>query len=619
MKRERKTKIPGMKHLVLLIFVIAAFAVFFSSINSSFHLDDFMNITDNHDIKINKLSLSALKKAAFTSTAGLRPVSYFTFALNHYFSGMDTTSYHAVNIIIHIISAFLIYLIILALFGYDTADDGEKSKIRVSAFFTAFFWLLTPLNSHVVIYIVQRMSLLMTMFFLLAFYAYLLSKKRNTALYLALTGIFFVLSLLSKQNGITFPLVIILYELAFVKKGDLKNVTKKEKAFFMAVFLVLLATLFLYKGKIINSIVQGYVGRDFNMYERILTQPRVLLFYLSLLILPLPGRLSVTHDIVKSTSILTPITTLPSIICILFLFVFSIIRMKKSPYLSFAILWFFITISVESSILPLEMAYEHRMYLPCIFLIGVFTDFVVNKFYSKNKVPVIAVLLVIALLYGVLTDIRGKAWKDEFTIWSDAVGKYPDDGRAHYNLGAAYFNTRRYKEAESHYMAAVEKWTDSYKVKINLAQAYDNLGDTQVQLKKINDAEQNFIKAIEHKSDWSLPYNHLGKLYKNKRDYKKALEQFNNVIKINPNNSSGYINVGKIYYILKEYDKSIRYYNKAIALNPKSSPAYNGIGVVYRAKEDYRKALHYFEKALYYNPGDIMSKRNIQKVKKRLK
>jgi uncharacterized membrane protein YozB (DUF420 family) len=270
---------------------------------------------------VKDLSLSTLKKAALNKTSGLRPVSYIIFALNYYFSGMDTTSYHAVNVIIHIISAFVIYLIILALFDYGAADDEKKGRLAVSAFFTALFWLVIPLNSQAVILIVQRMTLLTALFFLLAFYAYLLSKKGKRVLYLALTGVFFVLSLLSKQNGVTFPLVIILYELVFVKKGDIKSVTKKESILSASMLLILFATLFIYRAAIYNSIVEGYAGRDFSMYERILTQPRVLLFYLSLLLLPLPGRLSVTHDIVKSTSISSPITTLPSIIFIIAAFV----------------------------------------------------------------------------------------------------------------------------------------------------------------------------------------------------------------------------------------------------------------------------------------------------------
>jgi Tfp pilus assembly protein PilF len=577
---KSKKSIFCIKYLVLLIFAVIAFATFFNTIDSSFHFDDALNITRNSDVAVKDLSLNTLKRAALTSTSGLRPFSYLTFALNYYISGMDTTSYHVINIIIHIINAFLIYLIILTLFDYGAADDGKKESLAVSAFFTTLFWLVIPSNSQAVILIVQRMTLLMSLFFLLAFFTYLLGRKKKRAVYFVLTGIFFVLSLLSKQNAVTFPLVIILYELVFVKKGDIKSVTKKETVFFAACFLVIFATLFLYKGSIIDNIVKGYAGRDFSMYERVLTQPRVLLFYLSLLILPLPGRLSITYDIVKSTSLFSPITTLLSIILIIAIFVMSIVRVKKSPYLSFAILWFFITISVESSILPQEMVYEHRMYLPCIFLIGAFIDFVTGRFYERDKAKVAAVFCGVVIIFGIMTGVRGRAWENEFTLWNDTVSKFPNDERALYNLGNEYRKMDDFDKAEKYYLL-----------------------------------------SIESDPDYAMAYNNLGGLYKLRKEYAKAIKYLKKANELDPDNKESYYNIGVYYLKFGDIDQGIKYLEGAISVDPEYYMAYFPLARSYSDKKKHKKALELLQKALNSSQNEKdkkMAREEIKLITKRM-
>jgi hypothetical protein len=115
------------KIIVISIFSIIAFLIYFSSINSSFHFDDFGNFVLNSDTMVTELSLSTLKKASLTKVSGLRPVSYFSFGLNYYFSGLNTTSYHVINVMIHIINAYLIYLIILALLAPLTMTGRRGS------------------------------------------------------------------------------------------------------------------------------------------------------------------------------------------------------------------------------------------------------------------------------------------------------------------------------------------------------------------------------------------------------------------------------------------------------------------------------------------------------------
>jgi tetratricopeptide (TPR) repeat protein len=617
-----KTKIFSTKFIIVVLLAFSAFTVYSNSLFSSFHLDDMSNIIENSDVTIQELTYDSLKVAAFTKVSGLRPVSYLSFAINYYYSGGDTFSYHAINTLIHVINAFLIYLIILRLFGYSDADDENRDKISISAFFTALIWLVAPINSQAVIYIVQRMTLLTTLFFLLAFYMYILGRYKEKVIYFILCGLFFLLSILSKQNGVVLPLVIVTYELIMVRRGEVRGLPDRQKGLlaFMLVAMIILVVIF--SGKIHESIVRGYAIRDFTMYERLLTQSRVLVFYISLLALPLPGRFCLTHEIAKSTSPFAPVTTIFALLFIVALIVISVVRAKKSPYLSFALIWFFVTMSVESTFLPLEQVFEHRMYLPCVFLIGAFVEFLVSSLHKRSRTAVILIPIIIAILFSVSTYERGKVWEDEIALWGDVVQKYPEDGRGHYNLGTSYNLLAMYKEAEPHLSIALDKKLNAPHLKYKLSAVYNNLGIVQLSLGDVDKAEQNFIKTIETEEQPGLLYkahSNLGWIYYIKQDYEKAILKFNEALKLNPDHSYSYKGLGDVYFKLKEYDISFKAYRKALERDPTDSFSYSGIGNIYLEKENYKDALNFFKMALHYNPENKKAKKSLEDVMEKIK
>jgi Flp pilus assembly protein TadD len=581
---------------------------------ASFQYDDYFNISENPDITINTLSFASLKGAWLSEAGGFRPVAYVSFALNYYFGGVDTVSYHVVNIIIHVINAYLIYLIMLFLFSHDSLDKESKRRVSLSAFFTALIWLVTPINSQAVIYIVQRMTLLMTLFFLLAFYVYLLSKREKKVLYLTLCLIFYFLSLLSKQNGIVLPLIIITYEFIFVKKGELENINKEEKLFLLALFILLLIPLFIYKDAIHKQFIEG-TGYGFTVYERTITQFRVFVIYLSLVLLPVPGRLSLTHEISKSTSLFSPVTTFFSLIFIAAIFILAILRIKKSKLLSFAILWFFITASVEA-IVPVELIYEQRIYLPPIFLIGSFVCFIVNHLYSKNKAIALPLLLCIVVVLGAFTSVRGKVWESELTLWKDVTEKYPEDGEAYYNVGRAYTEMRMYKEAEYYTAKALEIRLNNPNEYHNytMVETYSNLGLARLRLGAFREAERDLLKAIEVDKSYVGAHYNLGSLYLEQRNSGEAVKRFREAINLDPADFRAYIGMGKAYHALRLYDEAIKYFKKAVELNPGNVPAYNEIGVIYMSLGKYEDARSYFKIALKYDPNDQIVLDNIRKI-----
>ncbi len=572
MQNKWFTTLIGSRLFVLALFALVAFVAYYSSLNSSFHLDDARYITENRDIMVKKLTYPALKKAALTGSTGLRSVSNLSFAYNYYFSRLNPTDYHVVNTLIHIFNAFLIYLILRAILGFSSADKEKKGVILMSAFFTALLWLCHPLNSHTVILISNRTTLLMTMFFLLAFYCYIKWYDDENIVYLALTGALFMLSMLSNQSGIMLLLVLLLYDLVFVKKGDIKRISNEGKLKAVVVFLLFIVIILLYKGQIAASIKSGYANLDFTMFERVLTQPRMIFAYLSLLLLPLPGRLSYTHDIVKSTSLFSPVTTLIALVALIIVLFTAFRCMKKAPYLSFAILWFFLTIAIESSILPLELLNEHRMYLPGIFLIGVAVDYIVRHFCARRGVVVILSLSVLSVTFIFLTSVRGKVWKDELTLWGDTAAKYPDDPRARYGLGHEYFHRGDLAKTE---FEAVEQYK-----------------------KAIVEFRRSLMSAPED----SESYYHIAMSFKKMKKYELAVENFERVVAGNKRDGDFFFNslndLGDIYMTLGKHVKAQKVIERLIGHDPSSGKLFYKLGRAFQGQGKYASAIKEYNSAL---------------------
>jgi tetratricopeptide (TPR) repeat protein len=191
------------------------------------------------------------------------------------------------------------------------------------------------------------------------------------------------------------------------------------------------------------------------MLERLLTESRVVAWYISLLLLPLPSRLSMEHDVVISTSLLAPPSTLLSCLFLL-LSAFLILRFRRKwPLVTYGGAWFFLNLAIESTIVPLELVFEHRLYLPSV---GFWLSFVVvlaslaghaRRQLSQTDFVKISWSIFAILISGLtlMTFQRNEAWQDAVSINRDAVSKAPNHHRSHANYAVALLRTGRFEEA----------------------------------------------------------------------------------------------------------------------------------------------------------------------------
>ena len=264
----------------IVCFVLVIVAVYFGTLDHPFHFDDRENISNKSFIQISSLSLDELKKAGFESTNRHRPVANISFALNYYFHGLDVTGYHVVNIIIHLFAGIMLYYFIRETLGIPTIKDkfGEPGYI---AFFTALIWMVHPLHTQSITYIVQRMNSMAAMFYILALLFYVKARltpaKVRMFMFFIVSFIAGLLAFGSKQNTATLPVFIFLYEGYFFQ--DLRFKISKKQIFWI-ITIGLIVIFVIYPSHILINRLKGKrnwcqliplcEGRRHPLYEQVL-------------------------------------------------------------------------------------------------------------------------------------------------------------------------------------------------------------------------------------------------------------------------------------------------------------------------------------------------------------
>ena len=296
---------------------------------------------------------------AFFSGTSYRPVAFLSFALNWYAGGDQVTGYHIVNIFIHILCAGFLYSFLLSLLKSPVLIDRFYDDDKNIALLAAILWAVHPIQTQAVTYIVQRMALLAALFYLAGMLCYVRARLdtdnwRRSGLYAGCVCCL-ALAVGSKENAVVLPLSLGLVEIIFFQ--DLSNPYNRKKCLRIALATFIttatLGVLFAYiiKFSPLTFFHRILETRSFSLAERMLTQPRVVIGYLIQIFYPVLSRFSIDHSITVSTSLFEPITTLSSLSLIIGLIILALFRIHKSPILSFAILFYFLNQTMESSIL----------------------------------------------------------------------------------------------------------------------------------------------------------------------------------------------------------------------------------------------------------------------------
>ncbi len=472
-------------------------ALYSGGLHVPFVFDDFPNIVKNPYVQRFDGDFEDWIEVALKSPSK-RPIANVSFALNHYFGQNQVVGYHAVNIAIHMFNGILVYALALALFartssasgaGASSLTDSSPTNATIAAGFAAILFVAHPVQVQSVTYIVQRMNSLATLFYLAAVLFYIWGRSfsgwRPRSWRWSACLLCWLLALGSKQTAITLPAVLLLYEWYF--EQDLRRRWLIRKSGYFAA-IVAAGLLFLaFNIELLN--LAGYAGRDFTMEQRLLTQLRVVVFYCSLVLLPLPSRLTLSHAFPVSQSWTDPPTTWLCLFAIVGALVVAGWLAKRWRLVSFGILWFLLHLVLESSLLPLEMVFEHRLYTPMIGvdLIASYLLFRALGRHATGWFPVasrIAIPVAIVLALSIATVTRNETWSEPVTLWTDVVAKNPRDHRAQFNLGVALSDQQRYWEAIQHHSESIRLHPDN-------AKAHNGMGVALA-------GDQQYAEAVKH-------------------------------------------------------------------------------------------------------------------------
>lgn len=403
----------GARALVLAAFVLVAY---WPSLGAPFVFDDFPNIVFNPDVRAERIG--DLGRALHPDGInGQRLVAMASFALNHLVSGYDPVPYHAVNMAIHAANAVVLYLLVLMLARAPHSPDRLAANAQLFAFAAALVWAVHPLNTQAVTYIVQRMASLAALFYLLALLAFALWRSGSLRPRVAWSVIAaaFVLGLLTKAHVVTLPAALLLLDMALYRGWR-----RYHGWLLLGLAAAAIPVGLHFAGSAFTHLFSTAPGRDFSGYERLLTQGRVVWHYLSLVAWPEHGRLQLDYHFTVSRGILQPPITAVAWGALIAVTAAALAGLRRAPWPAMGWLFLGIALSVESSVIPLEMAFEHRMYLPSTLLIAGALAPLYAWLPAHGRSSGIAAVAVIALA-GVLTlqtIARNTEWADQGQLWS---------------------------------------------------------------------------------------------------------------------------------------------------------------------------------------------------------
>lgn len=437
--------------LALLGALLAVFC-FAPGLNGGFIFDDRANIEQNAALHIERLGGEELLQAvySFQPGNGSRSLPMLSFALDYWRGGMDASVFKATNLLIHGVT-----MLALALFFRRLLIQLQwpLRRAEIGALLLAALWAMHPLQVSSVLYVVQRMQTLVTLFMVLAMWAYLAMRQaqlegRRSRQYGVMVVLFWVLGLASKEDAALFPLYTLALELTVLRfAADSPRLAAiwRRGYLFMAV-----AGVAVYATMVVPYYWQwdAYPGRDFSSYERLLTQGRVLVMYLGQMLLPLPSRLPFFYDdLVISRGLLQSVSTLFALLLIAGLLVWAWCWRRRRPLFAFGVLLFFAGHFMTSNILNLELAFEHRNHLPLIGVLLAVADLCVALCLRLAlRMQIAASVMVIVLLAAAIgTAWRAHIWGSPLLFAAHTLQLAPGSERAWLMLAGIYADQSGYE------------------------------------------------------------------------------------------------------------------------------------------------------------------------------
>lgn len=425
------------KWLYVLALFLAVLAVYWPGLSGSYVFDDHSSIVNNPNISLFKGTLESLQDASTGNISGPlgRPFSMASFAANQFISGTNPRYFKLTNLLIHLANGLLVLLLIRQLWAKLVGADGRG---ELAAYFVTALWLLHPINLTPVLFVVQRMTSLSGFFTLAALNLYLYGRTLSGSRRWLTIGLGLIIcwpaGILSKETALLLPFFILLIE--WLALGSFRDLPAKWRLIGTAALPIFtLGTLY----ATWPLVEQTYLARAFTISERLLTETRVLWLYIGQTLTPWPDLFSLHHDdIIISRGLFDPPATALTTLAWAIVIGVAFRQRRKNPWLTFTVFWYLAAHMLESTILGLEIAYEHRNYLSSL---GIFFGIAVLLLPvpSEKCLQVLRIGLATGFVIycGLVTGLRAAQWGDEYIRTQIESNTHPKSARTHYEAARA--------------------------------------------------------------------------------------------------------------------------------------------------------------------------------------
>jgi len=529
--------------------------VYWNSLGNDFVFDDQV-LTENPNL----LKIHTLSDAAGVGL-GWRPLLFFTYGLNYYWSGLNPYSYHAVNLLLHIINVVLVYFIIREV--VRVLDENERD-LAWSAFAGAAIFSVHPLLSSAVSYIAGRSSVLCAVFYFLAvlFFLKLLDagmKRRLylSAVYAALTLASGLLAWQSKQEAMTLPVFLAALLLLKTRKRGLKYVVTLA-----GVSVIVAAAMWKHFQDLFNSLAGNTVPIN-TEFESVLPFPIYIRTYLTSIVryyfprFLYPSALNADPQTVAVAHWYSPEFVMS--ILVLAALSWFILRPAKTESLPPAGLAAILLSPLTAyALVPLaDVVLEHRVYIAGLGI--ALLSAALFRWAGKNFRSLrIAVLSIVVVVFAGMTIQRNRAFANNITLWEDVVRKSPGKARAHFNLALAY-------QLDSRANDAIREYKVTLSLNPLVPATYSNIAALELDGGQLDEAEKTLLRLTEMAPQQAEAFVNLSVLYLRQREPAKAIAAADRAIAIKPdsaiahfNKAEGLLEKGDLQHAIASYEQAVR-------------------------------------------------------------
>jgi tetratricopeptide (TPR) repeat protein len=626
--------------LIPVLVVAAGLVAYQNSFTGSFVLDDIVSIRKNPTI----VHLWPVWPVLSTPQGnGLpvkgRPLINLSLAVNYALGGYAVWGYHALNLAIHILAGLTLLGVVRRTLLQPTLRERFGASANGLALATGVLWVVHPLQTESVTYVIQRAESIMGLLYLLTMYCFIrgaVSGRPWRWYGLCVTAC--ALGMASKEVMVSAPLMVMLYDRTFVS-GSFREAWRRRGS----LYLVLAGTWLLLAYLVTMASGRGGTagfGGKIIWWQYALTQSCAITHYLALAVWPRP----LVFD--YGTNLVTDIGRVaPCILVLGLLLVGTGISAWRWPAVGFLGCWFFAILAPSSSIVPVatQTMAEHRMYLPVAAVIagavmGGFT--LAGDFFGAQpemrKALTRGVSVAVAFVLTMLTIQRNNNYHSEFSIWQDTAAKCPDNPRAHTNLGFNLQQAGRLQEAIGEYEQALRFNPDYVDARLDLASvllglgrpreaavqcrealrlmpnhigARVNLGNALLQMGKLPEAITEYEQAVRIEPDFVEAHNGLGSALFRLGRFTEATQHWDQAVRIKPDYVDAHLNLGIALLRLGRVTEATEHCEQVVRLRPNYAEGHYNLGVCLAKMGRIHDGIAQYEEALRLKP-DLITAQN---------